>query len=305
MKADPQNVEFNQQVEAMLNAGPAWSDMGAQELRDHLVANPRGPPPAVLDSTTASTVPGPHGDIPIRVFMPQTVKGVYLHIHGGGWVIGSHEVQDERLQARANATRQVVVTVGYRLAPENPYPMPNDDCEAIAKWLVDNAEKEFGSSKLTIGGESAGAHLVVTTLLRMRDKHGYSDFRAAALQYGVYDCRLTPSARTWGDRRLILTTPLMDWFVHHYAAGQDLTNPDVSPIFADLRDMPPAIFSVGTADTLLDDTLLLAKRWSVAGNEAQLDVYPEACHGFDGFPIPSGQECTARVNSFLSRSMAD
>jgi len=288
-----------------MNAGAAWHEMGAQELRDYLVANPLGPPPAMLDSAQARTIPGPHGDIPIRVFVPDNAAGVYLHFHGGGWVIGSHEAQDERLMARAVATRQAVVSVGYRLAPENPYPMPNEDCEAAAQWLVNNAGSEFGATKLTIGGESAGAHLVVTTLLRMRDRHNYTGFRAAALMYGVYDCRLTPSARTWGNRRLILTTPLMDWFVNHYAAGQDLTNPDISPVFANLRDLPPAIFSVGTADPLLDDSLLLSERWSAAGNHAQLDVYPEACHAFDGFPIPAGLEATARVNSFLSRSLAD
>jgi acetyl esterase/lipase len=305
MKADPQTVAFNQQIEAMLNAGAAWHEMGAQELRDYLVANPLGPPPAQLESAQARTVTGPHGDVPIRVFVPQAVEGVYLHLHGGGWVIGSHEAQDERLMARANATRQAVVSVGYRMAPENPYPAPNDDCEAAAKWLTASAQSEFGTSKLTIGGESAGAHLAVTTLLRMRDRHGYAGFRGAALQYGVYDCRLTPSARTWGSRRLILTTALMDWFVDHYAAGCDLTNPDISPIYANLKDMPPAIFSVGTADPLLDDTLILSQRWAAAGNEHQLDIYPAACHGFDGFPIPAGMEATARVNSFLSRALAD
>lgn len=305
MKPDPQTIAFNEQIEAMLSAGPAWHTMGAQELRDYLVANPLGPPPVQLESAQAREIDGPAGPLPIRVFVPEQVAGVYLHLHGGGWVIGSHEAQDERLMARATATRQAVVSVGYRLAPEHPYPAPNDDCEAAARWLVDNASAEFGTDKLTIGGESAGAHLAVTTLLRMRDHHGYTDFRAAALFYGVYDCRLSPSARTWGERRLILTTPLMDWFVGHYAGERDLTHPDVSPIYADLRGMPPAIFSVGTADPLLDDSLLLAERWQAAGNEAQLDVYPEACHGFDGFPIPAGAEATARANSFLSRALAE
>ncbi len=305
MKPDPQTVAFNQQLQAMMAAGRPWHTMGAQELRDYLVENPLGPPPAVLDEAQARTVSGPAGDVPIRVFMPEAVDGVYLHIHGGGWVIGSHEAQDERLMQRAVATRQAVVSVGYRMAPEDPYPAPNDDCEAAAKWLVDTAQSEFGSSKLTIGGESAGAHLSVTTLLRMRDKHGYSDFRGAALMYGVYDCRLTPSARTWGDEYLVLSTPIMDWFVEHYAAERDLTDPDISPIYASTKGLAPAIFSVGTSDPLLDDTLLLAARWEEAGNETQLDVYPEACHGFDGFPVPAGIEATARVNSFLSRSLAD
>ena len=126
-----------------------------------------------------------------------------------------------------------------------------------------------------------------------------------SLQYGVYDCALTPSARNWGERNLILTTPLLDWFVGHYASERDLSDPDISPLHANLDGMPPAIFSVGTADPLMDDTLLLASRWELAGSEAQLDVYPEAAHAFDGFPIPAGVEATARIDSFLSRSLAN
>ena len=139
----------------------------------------------------------------------------------------------------------------------------------------------------------------------MRDKHSYTGFRAAALQCGVYDCALTPSARNWGERNLLINTPLMDWFVGHYASERDLSAPDISPLHAELHGMPPAIFSVGTADPLMDDSLLLAARWEEAGAETQLDVYPEAPHVFMGFPIPAGVEATARINSFLSRSLAD
>ncbi len=305
MKADPQTVAFNQQLEAMLGAGTPWHAMGAQELRDYLVEHPLGPPIPDLEEAHERTIPGPAGDIPIRVVMPENVEGIYLHFHGGGWVIGSHQGSDQVHMARASATRQAVVSVGYRMAPEDPYPAPNDDCEAAAKWLVDNAQAEFGTDKLTIGGESAGAHLAVTTLLRMRDKHSYTGFRAAALQCGVYDCALTPSARNWGERNLLINTPLMDWFVGHYASERDLSAPDISPLHAELHGMPPAIFSVGTADPLMDDSLLLAARWEEAGAETQLDVYPEAPHVFMGFPIPAGVEATARINSFLSRSLAD
>jgi acetyl esterase/lipase len=304
MKPDPQTVAFNAQIEAMLNAGPAWEGMGAQELRDHLRDNPLGPPPVLLDEAQTRTAPGPDGDVPLRVLVPEVVNGVYLHIHGGGWVIGTNDGADEALMARAVATQQAVVSVGYRLAPEHRYPAPNDDCEAAAVWLAENAPAEFGTDKLTIGGESAGGHLAVTTMLRMRDKHDYR-FRGAALQCGVYDLRLTPSARNFGDRRLIINTPVMEWFIDHYASELDLTQPDISPIYADLHDLAPAIFSVGTADPLLDDSLLLAAQWEAAGNETQLDVYPEASHVFDAFPIPAGAEATGRIDSWLSRSLAD
>ena len=231
------------------------------------------------------------------------MRGVYLHIHGGGWVIGSHDAQDERLWSRAQLTQQAVVSVGYRLSPEHPYPGPNEDCEAAAVWLVENGQSEFGTDAFTIGGESAGGHLSAVTLLRMRDNHGYTGFQGAALTYGVYDLRPSPSAKLWGERNLILSTPIIEWFIDHYVTPEEpelRSQPDVTPLLADLSDMPPAIFTVGTLDPLLDDTLFMAARWQAAGHETELHVFPEAPHGFDGFPTPAGMDATNRINNFLS-----
>lgn len=302
IKPDPQTVALNEMIEAASAQGKPWHEMEPQELRDTLAqGGVLGPPPPRLDDIAQErTIPGPAGEIPVRVFTPETVRGVYLHIHGGGWVIGSHDGQDQQLWARAQATQQAVVSVGYRLAPEHPYPAPNDDCEAAAVWLVENAQGEFGADALTIGGESAGGHLSATTLLRMRDKHGYTGFRAANLTFGVFDLRHSPSARLWGDRNLILSSPIMHWFIDHYVPKSEQDNPDVTPLLADLRDMPPAIFSVGTLDPLLDDTLMMAARWEAAGHETVLNVFEEAPHGFTGFPTPAGADANGRINGFLS-----
>ena len=302
MRADPQTVALNQMIETMSAQGKPWHEMEPQELRDVLAqGGPLGPPPARLDDIAQErSIPGPAGEIPVRVFVPETVRGVYLHIHGGGWVIGSHDGADERLWARAQATQQAVVSVGYRLSPEHRWPAPNDDCEAAAAWLVQHGQSEFGSDVFTIGGESAGGHLSATTLLRMRDRHGYTGFRGAALIYGVFDLRHSPSARLWGERNLILSSPIMEWFIDHYVDPADRDDADVTPLLARLHDMPPAIFVVGTLDPLLDDSLFMAARWEAAGHETELHVFPEAPHGFDGFPTPAGTDATNRVNNFLS-----
>ena len=307
MKADPQTLALNEILRQAGADGPRWEEMEPQALRDLLAeGGAMGPPPARLDDIAqARTIPGPAGEIPVRVFVPDNVDGVYLHIHGGGWVIGSHETGDEGLWARAQATRQAVVSVGYRLAPEHPYPAANEDCEAAAVWLVENGGSEFGTDKFTIGGESAGGHLAAVTLLRMRDNHAYTGFRGAALTYGVFDLRHSPSSRQWGDEPLILSTPLMEWFVDHYVPPESRDDPDVTPLLARLHDMPPAIFSVGTADCLLDDTLFMAARWEAAGNETELQVFPEAPHGFDGLPGAAGAAAKARIDSFLSTALGD
>ena len=160
------------------------------------------------------------------------------------------------------------VSVKYRLAPENPYPAGPDDCEAAALWIVREGTKRFGTTKLAIGGESAGAHLSAVTLLRLRDRHKLSPFSAALLNYGCFDLGMTPSARHWGDgearaQHRRRSTAFRKCFL---PPGTDTSDPDVSPLYADLRGMPAALFSVGTRDALLDDSLFMAPRWLAAGN---------------------------------------
>ena len=256
-----------------------------------------------LDHGEDRTIPGPAGPIPLRIFRPEGSRGAFLHIHGGGWAIGAHDQQDLLLDVVARATGLTAVSVGYRLAPEDPYPAAPDDCEAAALWVVENAAREFGGDVLAIGGESAGAHLSAVTLIRLRDRHGIMPFRAANLVYGAYDFTFTPSVRRWGARNLILSGPIIerftDWFVPDRAVR---ATPDASPLHADLHGLPPALFTVGTLDPLLDDTLFMAARWSAAGNAADLAVYPGGVHAFNAFPLTIAGEANARILEFLTHA---
>ena len=185
-----------------------------------------------------------------------------------------------------------VVSVDYRLAPEHPYPAGPDDCEAAACWLVDHGTEELGSDRLLIGGESAGAHLAAVTLLRMRDRHQAADrFLGANLVFGAYDLSRTPSQRgvgiAPGTDILDGTGFPLDLFLPGMS-DEERRAPDVSPLYADLRGMPPALFSVGSNDHLLDDTLFMAARWEVAGNRSELLVYPETPHGCIALPSVAG-----------------
>jgi acetyl esterase len=195
-----------------------------------------------------------------------------------------------------------VVSVEYRLAPEHPYPAGPNDCETAALWLARNARAEFGSDLLAIGGESAGGHLSAVTLLRMRDRHGFTGFRAANLVYGAYDMSMTPSQRLFGNQRLVLRTIDIVQFVNAFLpAAIDRRDPDISPLYARLHDLPPALFSVGTADALLDDTLFMYARWLAAGNAAELAIYPGGAHGFTLFPNALAEQAAARMDAFLRR----
>jgi acetyl esterase len=192
------------------------------------------------------------------------------------------------------------VSVDYRLAPEYPYPAGLDDCQAVALWLADHGNEEFGTKRLLIGGESAGATLSVATMLRMRDQSSFTGFSGASLTYGVYDLTGTPSSRYWGEERpLILTSKTLEWFNENYAPRDLWRDPYISPLYADLHGLPKALFTVGTLDPLLDDSLFMASRWTAAGNDAELAVYPGGIHAFNAFPTSLAEKANNRILDFI------
>ncbi|MEP9376880.1 alpha/beta hydrolase [Aquabacter sp. CN5-332] len=264
----------------------------------------RGPFPLPPESRRArdAVIEGPHGPTPLRIYMPEAApKGVYLHLHGGGWCIGSPRENDGANDRIVDRTGYAVVSVKYRLAPEHPHPQGPDDCEAAALWLVREAQARFGTSRFAIGGESAGACLAVATLVRLRDRHGLKPFAGAVLTAGCFDLRLTPSVRQWGTTPLVLNTEDITRFVAYYlSGGGSAEDPDVSPLLADLSGLPPAFFTVGTQDALLDDTLFMSARWLAAGNPAELLVMPGGCHVFVHFPGSAGSTANGRIDGFLN-----
>ena len=297
---DAEVAAFNRELEALLASVPATHDVEPEVTRAMRESGEGlfGPIPRA-EAAEDRLVPG--ADVPIRVLVPETVRGVYLHIHGGGWVLGAPHHSDMQNWDLACRCQLAVVSVGYRLAPEHPYPAAPDDCESVARWLLDRMGSEFGTENLYIGGESAGAHLSVVTLLRLRDKYGFTSVRAANLVYGCFDLGLTPSARNWGERQLILSTPTIDWFVSNFLGEHSLKDTDVSPLLADLSSLPPALFSVGTLDPLIDDSLFMSQRWAAAGNKAELAIYPGGIHGFDMFDhLPITGQARSRMHDFLA-----
>ncbi|MFC4145127.1 alpha/beta hydrolase [Micromonospora mangrovi] len=251
----------------------------------------RAAPPVADPPPVEETVPETR--IPVRIFTPTggPPLGVHLDIHGGGFYLESAARGDRRNRELAEARQLAVVSVDYRLAPEHPWPAAPDDCEAVARWLVDRAEARFGTSRLTIGGNSAGATLALVTLLRLRDGGAVGRFVGAALQFGTYDL----SGRTPAGRRIA-----DEYFIQAYAGHvTDRTRPDISPVYADLGGLPPTLLVVGSADVLLEDNLALAGRLSAAGNDVEVRVYPDAPHGFTGHPVALARTALDGVHTWL------
>jgi acetyl esterase len=313
-EVEPRDIEearaFNTQLEALIATQPLVTTLPAPVTRKARREG-RGifPAPVFLEEATEVEVPGRAGAIKVRVIRPDKAPtGIYLHIHGGGWTLGAHDMQDVALKWLANETGLCAASIDYRLAPENPYPAAPDDCEDAVLHLLEHGPSLLDApARFAIGGESAGGHLSVVTLLRLRDREGINDrITAANLVFGAYDLNGTPSTVLWGDRNLVLSVPIVRWFTDNFLPGHTFEQrraPDISPLYARLHDMPRALFTVGALDPLLDDTLFMSERWRSAGNEAEVAVYPEAIHGFTAYPIGVARAANARQARFLREAL--
>jgi acetyl esterase/lipase len=281
----PEVRAFNQELARMPQGASVLTKEGLLAARNSMGSNsfikPRLQP-------SVKYIQGPAGNLALRIFKPDTIRAVVLEIHGGGWSVGTAASDDIQNDNMARTCKVAVVSVDYRLAPENLFPACINDCKAAAKWLVNNAMKEFGTDKLFISGASAGAHLSAVTALYIRDSlHAIDKVRGVNLIYGCFDLSRTPSCRMATDSTPILSKKYMDdtyELVFHGWSREQLRNPQYSPLYADLRHLPPALFTIGTADPLIDDTFFMEARWRSAGNKTFLAVYPESSHAFNFLP---------------------
>jgi acetyl esterase/lipase len=298
---DPETAALNARLAAQMAAAPAQHEVPVEVTRAAR-AEGRGlfPPGGPLDACDWLDAPLRAGRI--RVAWPDaTPAGAILRVHGGGWTFGAPEQHDLWNLELARASGWAVAAVAYRLAPENPWPAPVEDVEEAAAWLIGAARGLFGTDRLAIGGDSAGAHLSAAALLRLRDRGRAGAFRGAVYDYGVFDLRLTPSMRAHGPTPLVLSTPTVDWFADNLTGGDAAlrADPAASPLLADLRGMPPALVQIGTADPLLDDSLFWAARLSAAGVPVRLAVWPGGVHAFDRFDTALARTARAEAAAFL------
>jgi acetyl esterase/lipase len=278
----------------------------AQAMRKGAVIPGMPAPPPPQREPLVRAIQGPAGRLELRCFQPASgrPRATMLHIHGGGWFAGSADMMDVALEQRADRLGVAIASVEYRMAPEHPYPAAPDDCEAAGAWLAKNAKSELGAELALIGGESAGGHLSAVTCVRMRDRHGFR-FAGANLVYGVYDLSGVPSHSQFDGRNLLLDGPSLEIAIRMFVPDPALRrHPDVSPLYADLSGLGPALFTVGTLDPLRDHTLFLYAEWIAQGSPAEIQIFPGGPHGFDMFPCRERDEAHATIDSFLARCLS-
>jgi len=250
--------------------------------------------------------------VPLRVLRPTgTVQAVVLDIHGGGWVIGNARMNDLHNAALVDACRVAVVSVDYRLVRPHlagrTLQEAMDDCLGAARWLLGGGLAQFDGLPTFILGESAGAHLAATVLLRLKSAPQLlARIAGAVLYYGVYDLGGSPSVRQAGRETLVLDGPGMVDALRMLTPeckDEQRCQAPRSPLYGDLSGMPPALMFAGTRDPLRDDTLQMAARWRHAA-AVELHLLPEAPHGFLHFPTPLAAIVPARTHAWLGARIA-
>ena len=234
---------------------------------------------------------GTDPDVPIRIYKPESLPpnapGL-VWIHGGGMVLGSAEMDDAGSAAIAEQHQCVVISVDYRLAPENPYPAPLHDCYAALKWFAKNANSlGVSSDRIAIGGASAGGGLAAGTALMARDKGG-PNLIFQLLVFPMLDHRNeTPSSFGTSDTRVWnREANIIAWeaYLNNIEPIPSYASPSITD---DLSGLPPTYINVGTLDIFVDEDIDYAARLSQAGVPVELHVYPGAFHGSNGFVAES------------------
>lgn len=240
-------------------------------------------PPRDVFRVLERTIPGPGGDQDLRIYVPREGEGlpVVVYFHGGGFVGGSLAVVDEPARALADDAGAIVVTVGYRLAPEAKFPAATDDTYSALRWVATHAA-EFGgdSQRLVVMGDSAGGSLAAVAALRARDEGG-PELAAQILVYPVIDPHADlPSRREFGEGYIISAADL-DWFWEQYLTQpSDAGSPLASPSRADsLAGLPPALIITTEYEVSRDEAELYAEQLKEAGVETELVRLPGLIHG--------------------------
>jgi acetyl esterase len=232
------------------------------------------------------TVPGPGGDIPVRIYTPVAAGGtgpVLIYFHGGGWVIGDLETHDTLCRTLANEAGMKVIAVDYRLAPEHPFPAAFDDCFAVAKWVEKNSsEIGIDPNRIAVAGDSAGGNLAAAVSLQAKAEKG-PHIAFQLLIYPVTDAPSDTGSYTSFAEGHFLERSGMDWFWNHYvlASGADAGDQRHSPLrAASLAGLPPAYVVTAGFDVLRDEGKAYADALKKAGVAVEYVNYEGMIHGF-------------------------
>jgi monoterpene epsilon-lactone hydrolase len=299
------SIEF-QEILKLIQENPTPYDLSIAERReaeDRMAAEFSLPPTIyheMITVTSASSVQAV--SVPALLLAANGVDDarVILYLHGGGYCLGSiltHRDFAQRLSAACGAR---VVLIDYRRAPEHPFPSALEDALTAYRWLL---AEGIDPSRISIIGDSAGGGLAAATLLALRDA-GERLPKTAVLLSPWLDLALTgDSLRTKAAADIIITPALLQECADLYVAKNDAQNPLISPLYANLENLPPLLIQVGSAEILLDDATRFAAKAKAANVEVMLDIWDEMIHVWQGFAgvMPEAKEAIMQIGAFVRR----
>lgn len=240
--------------------------------------------PETVALVESMTVPGPAGQIPIRLYVPSEKEQlpILVYFHGGGWVVGSLDNVDCLCRSLANLATCMVASVDYRLAPEHKFPAAVEDSYGATKWVADNAADLGGDPRrIAVGGDSAGGNLAAAVSLMARDRGG-PDIAFQLLIYPITNQKFDTDSYKENGEGYMLTKEDMEWFRNHYLRDQhDEENPYASPLLANsLSSLPPAFVITAEFDPLRDEGEAYAARLKEFDVPVRVNRYSGTIHGF-------------------------
>ena len=285
MPLDPQQKVVLEAMAALGN--PPNHTLPAAEARANAARRPLTPGPEVAH-VEDRMIPGPGGDLPVRIFTPagEGLFPVLMYFHGGGWVLGSVEASDGTCRWLANGAECIVVSVEYRLAPESKFPAAADDCYAATVWAAENAGSFRGDGvRLAVTGGSAGGNLAAVVSLMARDRGG-PRIAQQTLVYPVIERDFSTASYQENAVGYGLERKGMEWYWDHYLRDdRDALDPYAAPIQAEsLAGLPPALVITAEFDPLRDEGEKYAAALSAAGVPTMCTRYDGVAHLFYGLP---------------------
>jgi len=270
-----ESLERREELPALNELGP----QGAREQLRSITADPGEPP---VGAVSDRTIPGPTGEIPMRVYRPEGDGPVptVVYFHGGGWVVGDLDTHDRPCRELCRTAGAVVVSVDYRLAPEHPFPAGVEDAYAATEWVAEHAEAVGGDGRLAVAGDSAGGNLAAVVSLMARDNDeptiGHQVLLYPVIDDDVYDSTVEFS-EGYG-----LDGSVGAWFDECYVPSEvHRANPLLYPMKAcDHAGLPPATVITAGFDPLRDQGLAYADRLAEAGLSVTQENFPDMIHGF-------------------------
>jgi acetyl esterase len=309
-------MALDPQMQAILNQAAAaggkpfysMSPVEARQAIDVMFAAFRGDP-AEVGRVEDRKLPGPAGEVPVRIYSPpgRGPFGVLIFFHGGGWVIGNIGTHDSLCRDLTKQANIVTISVEYRLAPEHKFPAGPEDCYAVTKWVGANtALLSVDPDKLAVGGDSAGGNLAAAVTLMARDRGGPKIAYQALIYPATNAANDTPSQKEFGKDGYILSKSDMEWFYGHYLKPGDATNPYASPALdKDLKGLPPALVLTAAYDPLRDEGEAYGEALRKAGVAARISRYEGVCHGFVSMAaaLDEGKRAVAEIASELHKAI--